>query len=135
LCLFTHIAAGALVGGLSPHPYLAPVFGIGSHFVLDIIPHRDIESMRAEILLGVLTAVVLIAGGVVNAAVALGMIFAVLPDLENLLWKMGKLRDDQKMFPGHVRFVPHGREVGRGSIVLQAFLAASIIAYLVWRGA
>ena len=135
MCLFTHVAAGAVVGALSPVPYLVPFFALGSHFVLDIIPHHDIEEMRYELLLAVVAIAAIAIGGALDLKVLLGIVFGLLPDFENLLWKLGKIRDDQKMFPGHRKFVPHGAAAGVGNFVIQAGVSAAAIMFLIRRGA
>lgn len=131
MCLFTHIAAGALAGSVSPNPYVAPLFGLGSHFLLDILPHYDFESMKMEIFFALAAFAILIAGGATSAAVMLGAIFAIVPDFENLLWRIGKLRHEQKIFPGHNWLVAHGRVAGRVNLALQLILSAAALAYLV----
>jgi hypothetical protein len=134
LCLFTHVAAGALAGAYAPNLYIAPVFGLGSHIALDMIPHRDFDNMAVEIVLAVVAVAVLAIGGAAGPAVLLGIVFGILPDLENLLWKLGKIADEQKIFPGHVGFLKHGAVTGVASIYLQAVLAAAVILLLVWKG-
>ncbi|MBN1164206.1 MAG: hypothetical protein JXB45_06485 [Candidatus Krumholzibacteriota bacterium] len=131
MCVFTHFAAGALLGAFSPHVALAPVVGLGSHIVLDVIPHRDFENMKVEIGLGILALAVLLAGGVYSWAVILGGLAAVLPDLENLLWKLGKIRENQKIFPGHVGFIPHGKPAGKINLILQFILSAAALIFLI----
>jgi len=121
------------VGSLAPSPYLAPVFGLGSHIVLDVLPHFDFESMRVEILFSLLLVIVLILAGVCNLPVTLGIIFAILPDLENLLWKLGVLRDDQKRFPGHTGPIPHGREAGYVNLFLQFIFSAAAVWLVIGR--
>lgn len=135
MCLFTHVAAGALAGALSPTPYLAPLFGLASHVALDVIPHRDIDEMRYELLLAAAAIAAIALGGALGSKVALGIAFAIVPDIENLLWKLGAIRDDQKVFPGHRRFIPHGMVVGRSNIVVQLLVSAAAIALLIRRGA
>ena len=54
MCVFTHFAAGALLGAYAPYVWLAPVFGLGSHLALDVLPHYDFEDIRVEILLWIL---------------------------------------------------------------------------------
>ena len=42
MILTTHVIAGAAIGSLLPaHPVAAFVLGVGSHYVLDSIPHWD----------------------------------------------------------------------------------------------
>jgi hypothetical protein len=134
VCLFAHIAAGAIVGALSPTPYAAPFFGLASHVVLDVIPHRDIDRMRYELILAVLAIAAIALGGALSMKVSLGIAFALIPDIENLLWKLGAIRDDQKVFPGHRRFLPHGAVAGKSSIGLQMAVSVAVIAFLIRRG-
>ena len=133
MCVFTHIAAGALAGSLSPNPYYAPFLGLGSHVVLDVIPHYDIDSVSVEIGLAVAYVVVLVSIQVLSPAIILGMIFAVIPDIENLLWKKGKITQEQKIFPGHGILLPHGREVGRGNLFFQVVFAVIVVVFLLKR--
>lgn len=134
MCLFTHVAAGALAGAFAPSPFVAPLFGLGSHIVLDVMPHYDFERMRVEISLAVAAFAVLVLGGAVSLSIVLGALFGILPDLENLFWKLGKIRDDQKVFPGHRGWIRHGPPAGIGNIYLQGIGTVAILAFLVWRG-
>jgi hypothetical protein len=134
VCLFTHVAVGAIAGALSPTPYAAPFLGLASHVVLDIIPHRDIERMRYELILAVLAIAAIALGGALSVKVSLGIAFALIPDVENLLWKVGAIRDDQKIFPGHRTFLPHGMVTGRSTIGLQVAVSVLVIAFLIRRG-
>jgi hypothetical protein len=135
VCLFTHVAAGAVAGALAPNPFLASVFGLVSHVVLDIIPHYDFEKMSHEFLwAGVAVAAVAI-GGAMSAKVALGIAFGMLPDLENLFWRLGLMRDDQKIFPGHRRLLAHGRATGAWNLSVQVAFAVCTVAFLIRRGA
>lgn len=134
MCLFAHVAAGAIAGALSPTPLAASLLGLASHVALDVVPHRDIDRMRYEILLAALAIAAIALGGALSLNVTLGIAFAIAPDGENLLWKLGRIRDDQKIFPGHRRFLPHGMVTGRGSIVLQVAGSAAVIAFLIRRG-
>jgi len=131
VCIFTHIAAGAFVGALAPAPFLAPVFGLGSHIALDIIPHYDFERMWLEIMFGCIVVAVLVIGGTRVLAIWLGALFAILPDLENLLWKLSVISDEQKIFPGHVGIVPHGRKAGIMNLLGQFGASAIVVVYLI----
>ena len=134
MTVFTHFAAGALAGSFLPNPIAAPFVGLGSHLLLDMIPHRDFEDYRVEIVLWIVSMIILFAGGAYGAAIVLCGLFAVIPDLENLLWKTGAIRDDQKIFPGHRKgFVRHGRRTGGWSIVLQVVFTAVVILWLIRR--
>lgn len=131
MCLFSHVAAGALAGALSPNPYWAPFFGLGSHVLLDILPHYDFERMLNEFIFTICAVAVLAIGGVLHTAVVLGIVFGTLPDLENLLWRMGKIKNDQKIFPGHERILPHGRTAGITNLYLQIVASAAVLILLI----
>ncbi len=131
MCLFSHVAAGALAGALSPNPHWAPLFGLGSHVLLDILPHYDFEKTLSEAIFAICAVTVLAVGGVLHTAVVLGIIFGVIPDIENLLWRLGKIRDDQKIFPGHVKILPHGRAAGIANLYLQVVASAVVLILLV----
>ena len=135
MCLFTHVAAGAIAGALAPTPYLAPVFALASHVLLDIMPHYDIDNMRYELFLASVAIAAIAIGHVLSLKVILGIAFGILPDFENLLWKRGLIRDDQKIFPGHRKFIPHGIVVGAANLYLQAAVSAVAITFLIRRGA
>ena len=134
MCLFTHVAAGALAGAYAPNLFLAPVFGLGSHVALDMIPHHDFEKMTVEIILALIVIGVLAATGAMVPTVIMGVIFGILPDLENLFWKLGKIRDEQKIFPGHVGILKHGAPAGISSIYLQGVFTVLILLFFFWRG-
>ena len=134
MCLFAHVAAGAIAGALSPTLYAAPLFGLASHVVLDIMPHHDIDRMRYELLLAALAIAAIALGGALGLKVSLGIAFALIPDIENLLWKLGLIRDDQKVFPGHRKYIPHGMVLGRSNVGLQMAVSAAVIAILIRRG-
>lgn len=134
MCLFTHVAAGAIAGALSPTPYAAPFLGLASHVLLDIIPHRDIDRMRSELLLAALAIAAIALGGALSVKVSLGIAFALIPDIENLLWKLGAIREDQKIYPGHRRFIPHGVVAGKSNLGLQMAGSIVVIAFLIRRG-
>ena len=135
MCLFTHAAAGALAGALAPSPVAAPFFALASHVLLDVIPHYDIARMRFELILGAVAIAVIALAGALDLKTALGISFGLLPDLENLLWKLGVIRDDQKIFPGHRRFLPHGAVLGASNLFVQAAFSAAAVAFLIRRGA
>ena len=135
MCLFTHVAAGAIAGALAPTPYLAPVFALVSHVLLDIMPHYDIDKMRYELFLASVAIAAIAIGQALSLKVILGIAFGILPDFENLLWKRGLIRDDQKIFPGHRKFIPHGIVVGAANLYLQAAVSAAAITFLIRRGA
>ncbi len=134
MSVFTHFAAGALAGSLIPVPLAAPFIGLGSHLLLDMIPHKDFEDYRLEIVLWLVAMIVLFAGGAFSTAIVLCGLFAVLPDLENLLQKTGKIRRDQMIFPGHRKgLLRHGRETGAWSVAVQVAFTAIVIVWMIRR--
>jgi hypothetical protein len=135
LCLFTHVAVGAVAGALSPTPYVAPFFALGSHVLLDIVPHYDIDKMRYEFMLALCAIAAVALGQALSLKVILGIAFGLAPDFENLLWKRGIIRDDQKIFPGHRKLIPHGMVVGAANLYLQAALSVVAIAFVIRRAA
>jgi hypothetical protein len=108
MCSVTHVAAGALIGGFIDSRIAAFVLGVGSHIPLDMVPHIDFEDYRVD---GLMTAALL--AGILAmtglSPVFFGALGAVAPDLENLLWKTGIIREDQKIFPTHSGLIGHGR--------------------------
>ena len=134
MCVFTHFAAGALVGSFSPSPLLAPVLGLGSHIVLDVIPHYDFENMKIDIFIGIASIVVLLVADAYNLSILLGGFAAVLPDLENLFWRLGKITDSQKVFPGHTGIIAHGRPAGKINLFLQIFFSVAVLVFLIGKG-
>jgi hypothetical protein len=131
LCLYTHIIVGALAGSAAPHVALAPVFGLGSHIVLDVVPHYDFEKVGTELFLGGAALLMLGLLGVLDVNAFLGGLFGALPDLENLLWKWGILPEEKKIFPSHSGVIPHGREVGPRNLILQTILAGLSVVIMV----
>ena len=119
MCLFTHFAAGALVGGATGNPVAGVVTGLASHALLDAIPHYDHPDWRLELAGGVLSLVVLLLMPFATLPAVLGGLAGMLPDLENLFQKLGKMRRDQFVFPSHTGLIPHGRTLGPRSIVWQ----------------
>jgi len=120
MCIFTHVAAGALVGGLMQNPGAALVGGLASHALLDAIPHYDHPDWRVELAGGLASLLLLALLPFGSWAAAIGGIGGMLPDLENLLQKLGKMRCDQFVFPSHTGVIPHGRELGPRNLAWQA---------------
>jgi len=119
MCLFTHFAAGALAGGLTGNVWYGAAAGAASHAVLDAIPHYDHPDWRLELSAGVFSLFLLLLMPFATWAAAVGGIFGMLPDLENLFQKLGKMRREQFIFPSHTGLIPHGRTLGPRSLVWQ----------------
>ena len=119
MCLFTHFAAGALAGGLTGNVYLGAAAGFVSHAVLDVIPHYDHPDWRLELGGGIGGLLLLLLLPFASWPAVVGGLFGMLPDLENLFHKLGRLRRDQFVYPTHTGLLPHGRALGRGALVWQ----------------
>ncbi|MBU8870082.1 MAG: hypothetical protein KOO60_04295 [Gemmatimonadales bacterium] len=119
MCLFTHFAAGALAGGATGNVWAGMVAGVASHALLDAIPHYDHPDWRLEFAGGLLSLVALLLMPFVSLPAVLGGIFGMVPDLENLFHKLGKMRRDQFIFPSHTGLIPHGRALAPRSLVWQ----------------
>jgi Peptidase family C25 len=119
MCLFTHFAAGALAGGATGNIWAGMIAGAASHAVLDAIPHYDHPDWRLELGGGILSLIALIIMPFASWPAVLGGIFGMVPDLENLFQKLGKMRRDQFIFPSHTGLIPHGKTLGPKSLVWQ----------------
>lgn len=124
MCLFTHFAAGALAGGLTGNVWWGAAAGAASHALLDAIPHYDHPDWRLELGGGVFSLILLLLMPFATPAAVVGGLFGMLPDLENLFQKLGKMRRDQFLFPSHTGLIPHGRTLGPRSIGWQVAIFA-----------
>ncbi|HVP56502.1 MAG TPA: hypothetical protein VMU02_00260 [bacterium] len=133
MCSVTHVAVGALLGSLVNNALAAFGLGVVSHIPLDAIPHFDFKDFRLDAVESVVFLVaVLVVGGL--SPMLFGAIGSVLPDIENLLWKVGLLDENHKIFPTHSGLVKHGRARmagGTGSEITVTLLSAGIIALAV----
>jgi len=133
MCLFTHFAAGALVGGATGNPWAAAVAGLVSHAVLDAVPHYDHPDWRLELAGGLASLGLLLLLPQASWPAVIGGVFGMLPDLENLFQKLGKMQRSRFVFPSHTGLIPHGRNLGPRSLVWQlvifigCFLALGLI--------
>ncbi len=112
-----HALLGATLSRLCPGPKQAFLLGLGSHFVADMIPHRDLDVLREGILLaGVMTALGYTQG--VNSREFAGAVGAILPDAESAVAALTDLEDGKLILPNHSLL--HGREVNsiRGQVLV-----------------
>ncbi|MBM4131273.1 hypothetical protein FJ250_09665, partial [bacterium] len=130
MCLFTHFAAGALAGGLTGSVGLGALAGLASHAALDMLPHYDHPDWRLELSGGIAALLLLLVMPFASWAAVCGGIAGMLPDLENLFQKLGKLRRDQFVFPTHTGLLRHGRPLGPRNLAVQAALFAVCFALL-----
>jgi hypothetical protein len=126
MCSVTHVAVGALLGGILDNRLYAFVAGFLSHIPLDAVPHIDFEDFRIDAAMSVV-----LLGGILAfsgfSPVFLGALGAVAPDFENLLWKTGIIEERSKIFPTHSGMIRHGRaRVGSGPKVEILMSAASV---------
>lgn len=130
MCLFTHFAAGALAGGLTGSVGLAALAGLASHAVLDVLPHYDHPDWRLELGGGLAALALLLVMPFASWAAVIGGIAGMLPDLENLFQKLGRLRRDQFVYPTHTGLLKHGRPLGPGNLAVQAAIFVACFAVL-----
>ena len=130
MCLFTHFAAGALAGGLTGSAGLGALAGLASHAVLDVLPHYDHPDWRLELGGGIAALLLLLVMPFASWAAVCGGIAGMLPDLENLFQKLGKLRRDQFVYPTHTGLLRHGRPLGPRNLVVQAAIFLACFALL-----
>jgi hypothetical protein len=136
MCSVTHVAVGALIGSLVNNHLAAFGLGFASHLPLDVIPHFDFKDYRVDALI-----TVAMLGGLLLAVgfspVLLGALGAVVPDFENLLWKIGIINERRKVFPTHSGLIEHGRALAGGmpaEIAVSAFSVAAAVLAVVLRG-
>ena len=136
MCSVTHVAAGAVIGVLVDSRLAAFLIGFVSHIPLDAVPHIDFKDYRIDAVLtiGLLAGIFAFTG--LNP-ILLGAVGAVLPDLENLLWKTGIIDEKHKVFPTHSGLIKHGQaRVGpcpAGAILMSAF-SVCVVALVVVLG-
>ncbi len=130
MCIFTHFAAGALAGAATGNPWAALAAGLASHALLDLFPHYDFEDWRREVLIGLAPLLLLLLTPYASAAAVIGGLAGCLPDLENLLQKLGRLERRRMIFPTHTGLLPHGSRRGPRNLWVQAALAAGCLAAL-----
>ena len=108
MCSVTHVAAGALIGGLVDSRLCAFLIGFASHIPLDAVPHIDFEDFRIDAVMSValLGAIFAFSG---FSPMFVGALGAVAPDFENLLWKIGIISEKSKIFPTHSGLIKHGK--------------------------
>lgn len=130
-----HVLAGALLGGSTRRPLPAFLLGVASHFAMDAVPHwgkwRDREHFLrvavADGLAGLTAMAALLAAARPErrAAVAAGMIGAVLPDLD----KPAVLWFGTSPWPAAVnRFHSRIQDEAAGRFSLEAGAAATLAA-------
>ena len=134
----THLLVGGALGSLvAGHPVVALGLGIVSHVPLDMVPHFDFRDYRRDVALGVGCAAVVIAGLAIRGHGASGAIWGmfggIIPDLENLAWKMGLMKETRRVFPTHRKgWLRHGAALGRSNLLTQGALGLASL-MVIWR--
>jgi len=136
MCSVTHVAAGAVIGVLVDSRLAAFLIGFVSHIPLDAVPHIDFKDYRIDVVLtiGLLTGIFAFTG---LTPILFGAVGAVVPDLENLLWKTGIIDEKHKVFPTHSGLIKHGQaRVGSGpaGAILMSAISVCVVALVVVLG-
>ena len=136
MCSVTHVAAGAVIGILVDSRLAAFLIGFVSHIPMDAVPHIDFKDYRIDgvLTIGLLVGIFAFTG---LTPILFGAVGAVVPDLENLLWKTGIIDEKHKVFPTHSGLIRHGQaRVGSGpagAIMMSAF-SVCVVALVVVLG-
>ncbi len=126
MTVLAHMAVGGAVGSFAEGRGFPFALGLLSHVPLDVIPHYEFEKMWLEAAVVVAALGGMILAGYGGTGIFWGALGAVVPDLENLLWRLGILPGRWKMFPGHARWlrrvIPHGRSLSARHVWWQVAL-------------
>lgn len=90
-----------------------------------MLPHYDHPDWRFELSGGAAALLLLLVMPFASSAAVSGGIAGMLPDLENLFHKLGKLRRDQFVYPTHTGLLKHGRPLDSRNLVVQAAIFLS----------
>jgi hypothetical protein len=131
MCTITHLAVGGALGGCVKQGGLAFLLGVGSHAVLDAVPHYDVEDFRVDLLLTAAGIAGLLGFGYWCTPVFWGAVGAVVPDLEVLIWRLGLINEKRMIFPSHNRLIRHGARLSVGASVHQVLLILGAVGCLV----
>ncbi|MCK4547946.1 MAG: hypothetical protein KAW17_10955 [Candidatus Eisenbacteria sp.] len=131
MCSVTHLAVGGVLGGWAGNSGVAFFLGIVSHVVMDAVPHYDTRDFRVDVALTAAGFLAVLGLGYWNSPVFWGAVGAVLPDVENLLWRLGAIRESWRIFPSHTRLIRHGKPLTARGAIPQVFLILGSIAGLV----
>lgn len=131
MTVITHLAVGAAVGSFTDNAGGAALLGLLSHVPLDVLPHYEFDRMWVEVAVVSAVFVAMLAAGMGRTGIFWGALAAVVPDVENLFWRLGILPDEKKIFPGHSlrlsKVFPHGRTLGpRHALTQVAMICASL---------
>ncbi|NIT37199.1 MAG: hypothetical protein GTN49_12015 [candidate division Zixibacteria bacterium] len=129
MSVYGHVAVGAALGSLAPHPAVALALGAAAHIPADLVSHRDFNR-AAELLMAAAALVLYTWLGGLRLSIALGAVGGALPDVESLC-RVG-LRGGVKLFPSHSRLLRHGDARPAWDAVVQLAVVVTMAAWVVW---
>jgi hypothetical protein len=130
MSVYCHVAVGAALGAVAPHPAAALALGAAAHVPADLISHHDFERL-VELLLAAAALLLYTWLGDFKPAILLGAIGGAAPDLENL-FRVRRGGAAGKYFPSHSGFLRHGGARGTWDAAAQLGVAAVMAAWVIW---
>ena len=127
MSVYGHVAIGAALGTLAPHPVAALALGVAAHVPADLVSHYDL-SRRVELFMAAAALILYTWLGDFALTTALGAVGGALPDVEHLV----RGREAKKYFPSHSRFLRHGGKRGPWGVAVQLGVAAVMAGWVVW---
>jgi hypothetical protein len=127
MSVYGHVAIGAALGTLAPHPAAALALGIAAHVPADLVSHHDL-SRRVELFMAVAALFLYTWLGGFALTTALGAVGGALPDVEHLL----RGRGAKLYFPTHSGVIRHGGARGTWDVAWQLGVAAVMAGWVVW---
>ncbi len=130
MSVYGHVAIGAALGSLTPHPAAALALGMLAHVPADLVSHRDF-SRWAELFMAAAALILYTWLGDFKLTVALGAVGGALPDVENLI-RLRAGAGARKFFPSHSDAFKHGDARPAWDVLVQLGVAAITAAWVVW---
>jgi hypothetical protein len=127
MSVFCHVAVGAALGAVAPHPVAALALGAAAHVPADLVSHHDL-GRATELLLAAAALFLYTWLGDFRWAVLLGAVGGAAPDIEHLF----RGRAPARYFPSHSGPLRHGGARGRWDLAAQLGVAAVMAAWVVW---
>ncbi|HHV63175.1 MAG TPA: hypothetical protein GXX51_11135 [Firmicutes bacterium] len=139
----THTVAGAAAGLLAGDPVTGFILGLGTHAVLDALPHHDysntatgvLDTLVAAVIVGTIAA--LGVGG--RYGILSGAVGGAVPDLEVVRAHLNPRAylppnpSRRLIFPSHSGLIPHGRRWVPWGIVTQAAIVIAGLGFIISR--
>jgi len=127
--LYGHVAVGAALGSLVPHPAVALALGAAAHIPADLVSHRDFNR-AAEFLMAAAALILYTWLGGLKLTIVLGAVGGALPDVEILF--RARPRGGGKLFPSHSRLLRHGGARPAWDALVQLAVVITMAAWVVW---